>query len=144
MATKKKVDGPLRRAFVRALADNLWHQGWANWAEEHHQLRPGRIEDQAPSTPKGAHELAERHTKRVEEANGRSILELLIEAGRADGRHTEPDERYAMEFGSDVGMMLAGTGVSWFDDHAEFPLKVPYGGDFLVERAGRGWSIRMM
>jgi len=115
---------------------------------------PGqRLEDIAPPTPDYAREWAWRLLGALEEANigrGRSYLSTILAAAQkaecvagscnefghsvrwspldAQGRPTFTHDKCeidARKFGSDIAMMALGTGVSWFDDHAQFELHVP-------------------
>ena len=63
------------------------------------------------------------------------VISLVAQAAAANG--CDESEIDVEHFGRDCAMMALGTGVSWFDDNAEFPLETPYmdGGtvDFAVE-----------
>ena len=50
---------------------------------------------------------------------------VLWQASEAD-KGAPIDSDYAGEFGHDLAMQAMGHGVSWFDDHHKFPLKVPH------------------
>ena len=97
--------------------------------------------DAAPETPEYAREFAIQFSGRVIQANY-NLPSLLYAAAKADGIDTEKthseDEtqfwelpvnrfyNYAEEFGHYLAMQGLGHGVSWFDDHARFPLVVPH------------------
>ena len=63
--------------------------------------------------------------------NKESIILTLQRAGQADGvgigtyPHTSKEEDYAFDFGFALGLMVTGSGSSWFDDHKEFDLDKP-------------------
>jgi hypothetical protein len=61
-----------------------------------------------------------------EALSGLEIHCLLAKAAKADmyGSEYIRDE-YARDFGHYLAMMSLGHGVSWFDNHARFDLKVP-------------------
>lgn len=100
-----------------------------------------RLEDVAPPTPAYAREWAWKLLGALEEINpqwGRNLPSILAAAARVDcpGNGTSRGKHVSCRlcdnglgdvraFGSDIAMMALGTGVSWFDDHAEFELHVP-------------------
>jgi hypothetical protein len=60
------------------------------------------------------------------QANNQDIDDLLEKAANADGMDDDDiTDEYADTFGHYLTMMALGHGVSWFDDHSTFPLKVP-------------------
>ena len=109
---------------VKAMARAMFVSAWAD-AEEEGGRKFGRVElmDIAPKTSPEAKQHAEKLAKQFEQKNGMSLDELLAKAAEADG--AEIDSDYAEEFGHDLAMQAMGHGVSWFDDHEKFPLKVP-------------------
>lgn len=97
-------------------------------------------DDVAPETPDAADKAASQLAEVLEALNDHTLPELLELAAGADGVPVESLD--AFRFGLDLGMMCLGHGVSWFDDHAEFPLKtsdveIHYDGDELW------WEIDM-
>lgn len=118
---------------IHGMAVVLWGDCWANHAEEYScvNLSGVKIEAAMPSIPKEAYNLAYRLTGKLEEANNTSLLVLLHRAAVAD-EVTEfesdnwniPDD-YCEIFGNHLAFMALRHGVSWFDDHEEFSLKVP-------------------
>ena len=86
--------------------------------------------DVSPDTPQTALDAGKRLALRIAALNGASIGELLNRAYAADGLDPECPDTYEPKYRSDFGHYLAmqslGHGVGWFDDHAEFPLKLPY------------------
>lgn len=87
-------------------------------------------EDYAPETPTEARDAALMLVGRIEERNGTALVCLLAMAAKADGMDPYLDdfeypEGYAAEFGADLAMQSLGHGVSWFDDHERFDLKLP-------------------
>jgi hypothetical protein len=119
---------------VEGMASTLWGSAWANHAEEHRcaNLSGMEITEIMPEIPPEAYAIAKRFIKDIEKANGKSIDELLEDAIEADVAEQSDLSKWksnvelAYEFGSDLAFMVTGAGVSWFDDHAEFPLEVPY------------------
>src|SRR5690242_5832751 len=84
--------------------------------------------DVAPATSGAALATAERAVMALERLNGCSLETIFARATAACVGATPRKCRSRHDpehFGSDLGMMLAQTGVSWFDDHAMFPLRVP-------------------
>jgi hypothetical protein len=121
---------------VEGMASTLWGSAWANHAEEHRcaSLSGVEITEIMPEIPPEAYAIAKGFIKDIEKENGKSIHALLEDAAAADGvkihdargMATSAYDRYAYAFGSDLAFMVTGAGVSWFDDHEEFPLEVPY------------------
>jgi len=71
--------------------------------------------------------------------NKKGLLFLLRDAMYADAmqnndihllnnliNNTEYDDKYIEDFGHCLAMQSLGSGVSWFDDHAEFSLELPH------------------
>lgn len=85
--------------------------------------------DMAPATlPPNAYALAGEMIAHIETANGCSIYTLAARAKEAEiarGKMVDNDEIDAEDFGRDLAMQYAGTGCSWFDDHASFALEIP-------------------
>ena len=97
--------------------------------------------DVAPDTPDYARFEATKLLGAFEYANpqwGRNLPSIMAAAQRADQdfhhMHDPPgvDFPYGLfspdvrEFGHYIAMQALGHGVSWFDDHARFELKVPH------------------
>lgn len=75
----------------------------------------------APDTnPPNAYALAGELIAGLAALNSSSIYCLAALAEKADGKAPDPED-----FGRDFAMQAMGTGVSWFDDHKAFPVKVP-------------------
>ena len=110
---------------------------------------PGDNWSEVVPAPKGAQygvsQAGEALLEEYRRKNDADIDDLLARAAVADGirplhpttgEESEIEDDYAESFGHYLAMMALGHGVSWFDDHAEFPLKVPqmecnYDGDGL-------------
>lgn len=125
----------LEKTIVEAMARTLFVAAWADYHEERGKTFTGELMNQAPPTPAVFLHAAYYLAGRVEQGNTRSLFFLLRDAKGADKKRTllqltKEDEKeltpeFAREFGSDLAMMLMGTGVSWFDDHEKFNLKMP-------------------
>jgi hypothetical protein len=125
-----------RDTIIEAVAQNLFVQAYADFVEERDDgedksdlSRPGGGQDwydYAPETSPAALKLARKAVAAVERMNGCRVTTLFKRATKAckDGR-CEHRTHNLDGFGSDLGMMMTGTGVSWFDDHARFTVKVP-------------------
>lgn len=92
--------------------------------------------DIAPPTSDDARIFAAVLAGRIHEMNGKSLLFLIRDAAAADGADPNNQEvyrsrsgrrgtTYAEEFGHCLAMQSLGHGVSWFDDHERFPLRLP-------------------
>ncbi len=132
-----------RDEIIEAIGRNLFVQAYADFIEREFEgdeeveditdlPRPGPGEDWsdfAPETPAAASATALKAAESIERLNGCDLEALYSRATaacRAEPRGCEARTHTPEGFGSDLGMMLTGTGVSWFDDHANFPLKVPH------------------
>jgi len=126
------LDGAARAFFVSAYADHVeeGHSTDNELTDEEREERTslpqpgggGRWEDHAPETPPLAYALAGELWALLENLNSCSVYVLAESAALADRvREIDPEE-----FGSDLAMQAMGHGVSWFDDHARFDLKVPH------------------
>lgn len=108
--------------------DIFWLHAWADHAEASGvSLSQCAIEDVADVPTLDQRQIVDKHVNklwtRLEELNGCSVDVLYQRAVEADGGvETEDEER----FGGDLAWMSMGAGVSWFDDHQRFDLKVPY------------------
>ena len=112
-----------RNAIIGGMASMLWALAWADHADEHGcSSISGDIMGIMPLVPTEALKQAEKLITGIEKANHAGLDELFLYACQADGAEADPEE-----FGGDLGHMAVGSGVSWFDDHEKFPLKVPYG-----------------
>lgn len=94
--------------------------------------------DVAPATPDRFQNEAWRLVGRIEQLNGMGLICLFAAACEADKESfeamitryhadalTEADWHYIGEFGHCLAMQSMGHGVSWFDDHEHFELKLP-------------------
>lgn len=133
------IQGAARAFFVSAYADHCEeadstdNELTEDERDERSSLpRPGADEDwndYAPETPPNAYALAGELWAMLEHANGCSVYVLAERAAKADGTDTADDGKGGVdpeEFGSDLAMQAMGHGVSWFDDHKRFDLKVPH------------------
>ncbi len=82
--------------------------------------------DYAPATPPNAYALAGELWARLKTDNPGAcgVYTLANLAKEADGL-SEDDEIDMEDFGRDLAMQAMGTGVSWFDNHKKFPIKIP-------------------
>jgi len=133
----KGTSGRSRNLEGAEIIDNMARAVWAlHWAdreeEKGHSLSQVDVFDAAPKTPACANKWALRVATDIAQLNGLGYLtpyaameELYRRAeaaNQAKGRRTEPAHR----FGSDLALQVLGHGVSWFDDNAEFELKLPH------------------
>lgn len=123
-------DGGERGRILQGMADAMFQQAWADDTEEKHKksgkkglspLSGNEISKIAPATPESAKKAAEKLAKQFEKANGKKIEDLYADAMKADGNESGDK---CEEFGHYLAMQALGHGVSWFDDHKRFPLKM--------------------
>jgi len=128
--------GPLHRfsaeeAILEGMARALWVTSYADWVEQQGPTAQKKLgarggqdwSDVAPETPADALEAARDLYLAISRANNESPVDLLGTAARADG--VKATRAYADSFGHCLAMQALGHGVSWFDDHKQFPLKFP-------------------
>jgi len=122
------IEGAARCFFVCAFADFVEEEEREDDGHEYaHPGCGGDWYDVAPeATPPNAYAFAGELWARLEMLNKATapcgVISLLNQAAEANG----VEEVDAEEFGRDCAMMALGTGVSWFDDNADFPLETPY------------------
>jgi hypothetical protein len=115
-----------RDKIIHGMARALFVDDWARQQEERGRRWPARADlmDLAPRTPPRAVLAAARLARRIEQLNNTTMAKLYDRAVAAPERHlSEPTARL---FGHYLAMESLGHGVSWFDDHPEFPLKLPH------------------
>ena len=112
---------------TKGIASVLWGGSWADHVEEHQcsNLSGCEITECMPEIPTEAWIMAGELLGRIVQANGKDIYRLLSAACKADGVAYRPDTEYQERFGNCLAYMATGAGVSWFDDHEEFEIKVP-------------------
>ena len=134
-------DSTFRDSFLEGAARAIFVMAYASYIEEADSTdndldevernkranlpRPGAREDwydYTPPTPPNAYALAGELWASLYHLNGEAgPYSLALHAEAADGKPVDPEE-----FGRDLAMQWMGTGVSWFDDHAKFPIKIGY------------------
>jgi hypothetical protein len=134
-------DSTFRDSFLEGAARAFFVTAYADYVEEGHSTdndltddeREARLElfrpsgggdwcDYAPETPPNAYALAGELWNALHVANGEAgVYSLALRAEAADGTAPDPEQ-----FGHYLAMQAMGHGVSWFDDHKAFPIKVPH------------------
>jgi hypothetical protein len=124
----------MRDEIVEGMRKLLWALSWADHADEAGccNLSGCNVYDYLPDTPPAAQRHAERIAGAYEALNGCDLADLFERAVAADKakRSIGRNHRHATaeRFGECLAYMAVGAGVSWFDDHEEFPLQVPFHG----------------
>jgi hypothetical protein len=130
-------------AFVRGMATIFWGLAWADHADKHGctNLSGCKVGDYMPEIPERAWRMAERAAGYIEGVNDQAIYLLFVSALEADGHGEVTHEDYhgdlAERFGECLAYAYLGHGVSWFDNHAKFPIKIPHGDTDLESYAAR-------
>ena len=140
---KKEINANI----VSGIASILWGDAWAQHIENARDegrkpcqnLSGCKIEDVMPEIPKMARQRAMLLARSYGKDNGEVCLaDLIVAAYRADEcfdedysdedllRDIQENDSYQEEFGNCLAWMAMGAGVSWFDDHSDFPLEVPH------------------
>lgn len=122
-----EAEGAAAGSIMDGMASALWATAWADHVEEHgcESLSGMQIEDAMPIVPEAADRMAAELVAEFESKNGKSIEELFKDAVAADETEGKSCAGEEESFGHDLAMQAMGHGVSWFDDHAEFPIKFP-------------------
>jgi hypothetical protein len=108
--------------FTEGAARAFYAQAWATRQYERGRSLTGRnILDAAPATPLSAYVEAGVLVGKIEELNRKNIYMIFAEASKADGRDVD-----VVELGHYFALQALGEGVSWFDSHASFPVKLPH------------------
>lgn len=124
---------------LQGMASLFWNSAWADYQDHLHEIGAEHVNlsgceitevsddpDDVQAEEVRAH--TERVAKELYELNKVSALDELYQracrADRAGPRQRREED--ADRFGSDLAFMSMGAGVSWFDDHNQFPLEVPY------------------
>lgn len=131
-----ELSSPRQDAFREGAARAFWSDLYMTAVEElqdeepdlYDELSPGPGGDWdslVPEIPPEAYRDAEAFEREVKTANNVDAIDKLMrEAARADGVTLEDLD--ADEFGWGLAMPALGHGVSWFDDHGDFLLKLPH------------------
>ncbi len=137
----------IAQGVLDGMARTLWVTSYADWVEGNedgdadgsdHPGLGGDWDDVAPATPDAANRAAVQLGELYASANGVPLAALFVMAVRADAamelHEVDPDEKFKLvgfdgvplddEFGGGLAMMALGHGVSWFDDHNEFPIEM--------------------
>jgi hypothetical protein len=130
MIRKPMKDADYAEAIEDGMIAMLWGEAWGNHVEQHKCAKLGgkRLEDVMPPPPEEALDAAKDLIKAYEAANdGTTISTLYKRALAADeaDEEVDPDDSEPDAFGGDLVFMALGEEMSWFDEHAEFPLVVP-------------------
>lgn len=133
-------DNTFRDAFLLGAAKAFFTTAYADFVEEGHSTdneltdddraarlalpRPGAGEDwmsYAPELPPNAFAIAGELWAGLYQLNKKAgPYSLALHAEAADGKAPDPEQ-----FGHYLAMQAMGHGVSWFDDHEEFPIEIP-------------------
>jgi len=128
MSNSIKSDSDFRDSFLEGSARAIFVMAYADFCEQSEDCDlptpgpGGDWYDCTPATPPNAYALAGELWAELHRLNGEAgVYSLSLRAEAADGKPVDPEE-----FGRDLAMQWMGTGVSWFDDHAKFPIKIGY------------------
>ena len=135
---------------LEGMARALWVTSYADWVEQQDVTAQRELgarggqdwNDVAPETPESASDAARDLYLAISRANDKSPVDLLGEALRADGKKFSSS--LADSFGHYLAMQALGHGVSWFDDHAQFRLKVPGFEAYCPDGMDLDWSPKKL
>lgn len=139
----KRVNNYIRQG----MATILWGDAWANHVEASaesgepcYRLSGKEITEVMPEIPQVSWQLACKLRAKYKRVNsGLSIVELFVKGQKINYSSEDSDEDTLKDFaslskydpdsptrfGECLAYMSLGHGVSWFDDHTIFPIKVP-------------------
>lgn len=115
-------DNTFTEEFSEGASRAFWVTSWADGMEERGESLSGQLMEQAPETPLSAWVAAGQLIGELECLNKASIHMLGDRAAKADGVEDIDVEG----FGYYMAMEAMGHGVSWFDDHKKFKIKMPH------------------
>lgn len=120
---KKLFASAMMEEFVEGAARAVWVQWWADDQENRGKKFKHGVDlmDQAPATPLSAYVWAGELVGELKQLNKVHIAVLVERAREADNHAVD-----YREFGHYLAMQALGHGVSWFDDHAQFAIKLPH------------------
>lgn len=117
--------------WLQILIESAARLAWADWWAQQQEERGRRFSrgvdlyEAAPTTPEYAKVWAGMMVGRIEERNGLNIYSIGYQAHKADTGERDGNVD-PHKFGVALAFMALGHGVSWFDDHEKFPLKMPH------------------
>ncbi len=118
------------RSIITSIARTLFVTAWIEYKEQMGDSRiVGDFSAEAPPTPPEVLEVGFYVGGLIANLNENSLHMLLREAAVAnkmDADAFSDSKELQDEFGHSLAMMATGSGVSWFDSHADFPLKTPH------------------
>lgn len=123
---ERDFDNIFTEEFAEGASRAFWVTSWADGEEERGTLPGGSdLMDIAPDTPLSAWVAAGQLIGMLEATNKASIHVLADRAARADDAAGDIGDIDAEDFGHYMAMEAMGQGVSWFDDHEKFNVKIP-------------------
>lgn len=132
MSSNVGSDSTFRDAFLYGAARAFFVTAYADFVEDAEREDDGHDypsashgedwNDIAPEAPPNAYALAGELWQGLHAMNGEAgVYSLALRAESADGVVPDPED-----FGFSFAMQAMGHGVSWFDNHKSFPVKVPH------------------
>lgn len=118
LARKEPSDYAEEARMLRGIEDAVWLDSYSSALEERGIV--GTLRRSAPDAPLSAKTLARRYALALTAANGSTLHDLWRKASRAEGKEVD-----AKELGYNLAMQSVGHGISWFDNHAHFDVKLP-------------------
>lgn len=114
-----------KKEIIEAMAKALFVSAWADKEEEEGRTHNDQgYMDISPATTPEAFWKARELASLIESVNGMSLEALYEKAASTEGKHYK--EPTSKDFGHYLTMQALGHGVSWFNDHPQFDLKIPH------------------
>lgn len=126
------VEDDTERRICAGMANTLWAEAWARHEEEVEGCYYGGQEmldiasEPTEDQVQGIVDWVLDARAKTCEKNRVTWLADLYDQGCAADHANDMELDSPEAFGSDLGMQIQGHGVSWFDDHAAFPMELPY------------------
>jgi hypothetical protein len=106
---------------LEGILQALWLSAWADAMEEAGERVPHHITmESADPPPASAKKLATLYGRALALSNHGTLADIYERAVISEGRRVDP-----VSLGYYLTMEGLGHGVSWWDDHEEFPVKIP-------------------
>lgn len=122
-SARRRALRTIGRAFIRGVEDGLWLDAWARAKEEAGERTPQSItRETADAAPPEVGRLARTFTRLLVRLNKTNLGAIYLAASLADDRLVD-----AERLGWDLMMHTLGHGISWTDNHACFPIRLPSG-----------------
>lgn len=125
---------------LEGVLEALWLTAWASAVEENGGRLPHHITmETADRPPAAAKKAAKFYARALAHVNGGTLAKIYERASAAEGGGYVDGRA----LGYYLTMQGMGHGVSWFDDHPEFPVRLPSAEVVAYPTRGGRWGFEM-